>query len=310
MGTTIRSVKSQASSPPRWRQASTDLLSALPFMAPALILFGTFILYPLVATIQLSFFEWNGLSPERTFVGFENYVATLTRDPVFWTATRNSLIWVALSLLVPTTLALLIALALNQQLAGRTVFRTIFYLPAVLGSIAVATMWRWMYNPNFGAVNFLFEAVGLGDYTQSWLGDPKIALYSVFVASCWVVTGLNMVLFLAGLQNVPKELSEAALVDGANRWQIFANVTVPSLRATFVIVLALTVINSLKAFDLIVGMTGGGPAQNTQVLALWSYTQSFGNREFGPGNAIATILLGITLLIVIPYLVFTQQGED
>jgi raffinose/stachyose/melibiose transport system permease protein len=279
-------------------------------MAPALILFGTFILYPLFATIQLSFFDWDGLSAERTFVGLENYVATLTRDPVFWTAMRNSLIWVALSLLVPTSLGLLIAMALNQKLAGRTIFRTIFYLPAVLGSIAVATMWRWMYNPNFGAVNYLFNALGLGAFTQSWLGDPNVALFSVFIASAWVVTGLNMVLFLAGLQNVPKELTEAATVDGANRWQNFLNVTVPSLRSTFVIVIALTIINSLKAFDLIVGMTGGGPAQRTQVLALWSYTQSFGNREFGPGNAIATILLGITLLIVIPYLIFTQREDD
>ena len=310
MGMHTRRISSQARRRAEGRHVWGDLLSSLPFLAPALILFGTFVLYPMLNAIQLSFFDWDGLSANRTFVGLENYVSVLTRDPVFWTAMRNSLIWVVLSLLVPTSLGLLIAMALNQQLAGRTIFRTVFYLPAVLGSIAVATMWRWMYNPQLGVVNYVLDTIGLDTLSQSWLGNPQTALYAVFIASCWVVTGLNMVLFLAGLQNVPKELAEAARVDGAGRWQIFRNVTIPALQPTFVIVIALTIVNSLKVFDLIVGMTGGGPAQRTQVLALWSYTQSFGNRQFGEGNAVATILLGLTLLIVIPYLFWTQRAEE
>ncbi len=309
MGIGMRELTSQPVISTTARQRGADLLGALPFLAPAFFFFGVFVLYPMVSTIQLSFFDWNGLAPTRTFVGVDKYVSVLTQDPVFWTAARNSLVWVGLSLLVPTALGLLLALALNQQLAGRNIFRTIFYLPAVLAGIAVATMWRWMYNPNFGVVNFSLQAIGLGRWAQPWLGDRSLALFAIFVASAWVVSGLNMVLFLAGLQNVPRDLIEAALVDGAGAWQRFRNVTVPSLRPTFVIVIALTIINSLKVFDLIVGMTNGGPAQSTQVLALWSYSQSFGNHNFGEGNAIGTILLCLTLLIVVPYVIWTQRGE-
>jgi raffinose/stachyose/melibiose transport system permease protein len=290
----------------------TRLAEALPFLLPALIIFGAFTLYPLVDTIRLSFMEWNGFSGSPvTFVGFDNYDYVFTKDPVFWTAAKNSIIWVMLSLLIPTTGGLLLALLLNQPVPGRNIFRTIYYLPAVLAPIAVATMWRWMYNPYFGVVNYLLKTLGLESLKQPWLSDPDIAIFSVFAASAWVVTGLNMVLFLAGLQNVPPELKEAARVDGAGQLNVFRHVTIPSLRPTLIIVIAFTIINSLKVFDLIVGMTNGAPAQSTQVLALWSYTQSFGNHAFGIGNAIGTVLLGLTLIIVIPYLVWSlrETGE-
>lgn len=147
-------------------------------------------------------------------------------------------------------------------------------------------------------------------WIQDWLGDPTIALYSVFVAFVWQSTGYSMVLFLAGLQTVPQELVEAARIDGASPWQVFRNVILPALRPTLTVVLVLTVISSLKVFDLIVGMTGGGPAQSTQVLALWSYSQSFLNHNFGAGNALAVILLVVTLALVLPYLVWTLKEDD
>lgn len=287
-----------------------NLKSALPFILPTLLFYGTFIIYPMINTIQLGFYEWSGFqNVERLFVGWENYRTLLTNDPVFWVAAKNSLVWMGLSLIIPTSLGLLFALALNQKIPGRNIFRTVLYLPSVLAPIAVATMWRWMYNPNFGAINSILKVLQLESLKLSWLGDADVALYSVFIASTWVVTGLNMVLFLAGLQNVPQELIEASRVDGANTLQSFFNITIPTLRPTFIMVLALTIINSLKVFDLIVGMTNGGPAQNTQVLALWSYYQSFGNHDFGAGNAIATILLIITLVIVVPYLVYTLRED-
>jgi raffinose/stachyose/melibiose transport system permease protein len=285
-----------------------NLLDALPFLLPALIFYGTFILYPMVTTIQLSFYKWNGYSTvAKVFIGWQNYITLFSHDPVFWTAAKNSVIWMGMSLIFPTLIGLTFAVVLNQNLAGRNIFRTVLYLPSVLAPIAVATMWRWMYNPNYGMINFLLNTLGLGVLIKPWLGDAHIAIFSVFIASTWVVAGLNMVLFLAGLQNVPKELTEAARVDGANARQVFTNVTIPVLRPTFIIVLALTIINSLKVFDLVVGMTNGGPAQATQVLALWSYYQSFGNHDFGAGNAIATVLLGITLVVVIPYLIWTSR---
>jgi raffinose/stachyose/melibiose transport system permease protein len=281
----------------------------LPFLLPVLIIYGVFALYPMIDALLLSFYNWDGVSAERNFVGLQNYVQIFTQDPVFWTSVKNSIIWVVFSLLVPTVLGLVLAVALNQRLFGRNAFRAIFYLPSIIASIAVATIWSWMYNPRLGVVNASLEGLGLESLIQDWLGDPKIALFSVFVAYVWQSTGVGMVLFLAGLQSVPEELKEAAKVDGANNRQTFWNVTLPSLRETFIVVIVLTIINSLKVFDLIVGLTGGGPAQSTQVLALWSYTNSFGLHDFGNGMAIAMVLLAITLVIVIPYMIWTSREE-
>lgn len=287
------------------------LLQALPYLAPAAVLYGWFLVYPMLDAIRLSFFKWTGFrTTAPVFVGLDNYRRAFTADPVFWTAVRNSLIWVVLSLLVPMMISLLLALALNRRMLGRNLFRSVFYIPAVFASITVAAMWRWIYNPTLGAVNRTLRAVGLDSWTHQWLGDPKIALYSVFVAAIWQGVGFNMVLFLAGLQQVPVELVDSAKVDGARGFQIFRHVTLPALRPTFVVVLILTIINSLKVFDLIVGMTGGGPAQHTQVLALWSWTQSFQNHTFGQGGAVATVLLVISLCLVVPYLAWALRGED
>jgi raffinose/stachyose/melibiose transport system permease protein len=285
--------------------------TAAPYIIPALLLYGWFLLYPMLDSIRLSFYQWSGFRTETpTWVGLDNYRRLFTEDAVFPTALLNSVVWVVLSLILPTVIALLMALGLNQKIIGRNVMRAIFYIPAVFASITVAAMWRWIYNPTLGFVNQLLEAVGLGDWTQSWLGDPKFALASIFVANIWQAVGFSMVLFLAGLQTVPEELMEAAKLDGANAWQRFRAVTVPALRPTTVVVIILTIINSLKVFDLVVGMTGGGPAQSTQVLALWSYTQSFTNHQFGMGGAVATVLLIVTLAIVIPYMAWSLKGED
>lgn len=287
-----------------------NLVEALPFLLPALILYLVFVVYPMVATVQLSFYKWNGFATvEKVFVGFNNYISIFTKDPVFWTSVKNSLIWMGMSLVIPISLGLGFALILNQKMPGRDFFRTFIYLPSVLASIAVATMWRWMYDPNYGMINYVLEKMGLGSFIQSWLADPKVALFSVFAAATWVATGITMVLFLAGLQNVSEELIDAAKVDGAGKLGIFWNVTIPALRPTFLIVFVTTIIGSLKVFDLVVGMTNGGPAQKTQVLALWSYYQSFGNHTFGLGTAIASFLLAITLIIVVPYLIWNFRED-
>jgi raffinose/stachyose/melibiose transport system permease protein len=287
------------------------LLTALPYMLPAVALYGYFIAYPMLDSVRLSFYEWSGFRTEvPEFVGLDNYTRLFTQDPVFWRAFGNTVIWVVLSLLIPMLLGLVLALGLNRKMAGRNLMRSVIYIPAVFATITVAAMWRWIYNPTIGLVNQALEAVGLGSWTQAWLGDPKIALYSVFAASVWQAVGFPMVLFLAGLQSVSQELVDAARIDGANAWQVFVNVTLPALRPTTVVVVILTIINSLKVFDLVVGMTGGGPAQATQVLALWSYTQSFVNNNFGGGGAVATVLLVVSLALVVPYLAWSMKKED
>jgi len=274
-------------------------------------LYVYFLVYPMIDAVRLSFFEWSGFRTEEPeFIGFDNYITMFTQDPVFWRAFGNSVMWVLLSLAVPLTISLLLALGLNRQMLGRNLLRSVFYLPVVFAAITVGAMWRWLYNPNLGLFNQLLEDVGLGSWAQIWLGDPRFAFYSIFMASVWQAVGFSMVLLLAGLQNVPHDLVEAAKIDGANAWHLFRNVTVPALRPTFAVVVILTIINSLKVFDLIVGMTGGGPAQSTQVLALWSYTQSFSNNNFGQGGAVATVLLIVSLALVIPYMAWIMKREE
>lgn len=295
----------------RVRVPGSRLASALPYLLPALLLYGIFLVYPMLDSVRLSFVTWSGFRTEEpVFVGLQNYVRLFTTDPVFWTALKNSVLWVVLSLLIPTVIALLLAMGLNQEIAGRNLLRAVFYIPAVFASITVAAMWRWIYNPTLGFVNQMLTGLGLEQFTQSWLGDPRFALASIFVANVWQAVGFSMVLFLAGLQGVPAELMDAAKVDGANAWQRFRAVTVPALRPTTVVVVILTIINSLKVFDLVVGMTGGGPAQSTQVLALWTYTQSFTNNQFGMGGAVATVLLAVTLALVIPYMLWSMRGDE
>ena len=295
----------------RFSSRRYPIITALPYLIPTIVLYGYFIVYPMLDSVRLSFYKWSGFRTETPeFVGLANYIRMFTKDPVFWQALRNSIFWVVLSLAVPMLLGLLLALALNRKMIGRNLMRSVFYIPAVFASITVAAMWRWIYNPTLGLINQLLTAIGLESWTQSWLGDPKFAFYSVFIASIWQAVGFPMILFLAGLQGVPPELVEAAKLDGASAWQVFRNVTMPALRPTTTVVVILTTINSLKVFDLIVGMTGGGPAQSTQVLALWSYTESFSNHQFGAGGAVSTVLLLVCLCLVIPYLVWSMKDTE
>jgi raffinose/stachyose/melibiose transport system permease protein len=294
------------------RIARGGFIAALPFLAPALAAYVVFVIGPMFSAIRLSLYKWSGFTTDQQdFVGFQNYVRLFTKDPVFWTAVQNSIVWVLLSLVIPTTLGLVMALVLNRPVFGRNVFRSIFYIPGVLAPIAIANMWRWMYNPNYGVFSDISKTLHIGDGSgATFLSDPKVAIYAIFAAFVWQIAGLNMVLFLAGLQSVSKELVESARLDGANAWGVFRHVTFPALRPTVVVVLVLTIVNSIKVFDLVVGMTGGGPAQKSQVLALWSYSQSFLNHDFGLGNATATILLLITLVLVVPYMIWSTKGNE
>ncbi len=283
---------------------------AIILLAPALLSYGIFAVLPFLDVIRLSVMRWDGLSPHAEFIGLANYRSIFTQDAVFWAAFDNTAIWTILSVLVPPSIGFGLALGLNQNLRGRSVLRALFYLPVIIAPIAVATMWRWMYDPFFGIVNALLTDAGLQGLIQDWLGNRRVALYAVFVAYTWQTAGFSMVLFLAGLQNVSPTLVEAAKLDGANRPQCFRHVTLPALGSTITVVIVLSLINSFRTFDIVYGMTHGGPAQSTQLLALWAYWQSMQLHDFGKGSAIAVVLLAITAVIVIPYLRWTHRREE
>ena len=271
------------------------------FLAPALVWYVIFLVYPMAYSLFISFFKWDGMSPSMTFVGLGNYINILFNDPVSQHALVNNLIWTVASLLVPTTIGLLLAVALNRNIPGTTIFRTVFYAPAVLPLVGVGLIWAWMYNPQFGAINAILKAVGLGDFAMGWLSSYRTALAATFLTFVWSSVGFPMILYLAGLQAINKEFYEAARIDGASALQVFRHVTLPGLRETHVVVLSLTVISGFKVFDLIYTMTYGGPGRETQVLGTWMYFQSFQYYNAGYGAAVAWVIAAIILILAIPY---------
>ncbi len=295
---------------PNSKRLESKTVQALILLGPALVVYGLFALWPMIEVFILSFQHWDGIDPKREFVGFDNYHHIFTKDPVFWIAFNNTVIWTFLSVIIPPFIGLLLALGLNAHLIARGALRAIYYLPVIIAPIAVATMWRWMYDPFFGVVSQTLTDIGLSGLIQDWLGDRDVALYSMFAAYIWQTVGFSMVLFLAGLQSVDKSLVEAARIDGANRWQVFRYVSLPALQVTITIVIVLSTISSLRAFDIVYGMTFGGPSQSTQMLAMWAFVQSMQIFDFGRGSAISVVLLLITLSIIIPYLRWSRQRED
>jgi len=294
--------------PARMPRRSWPQLQGVALLAPAMLIYVGFALYPMIDTFVLSFQHWNGLTPQRAFAGLDNYRFIFQNDPVFWLALRNTVIWTMLSVLIPPLIGFGLALALNQAVPGRSGLRAIFYLPVILAPIAVATMWKWMYDPFFGLFGQILTAMGMA--SPDWLGDRNIALYAIFAAYTWEHVGFSMVLFLAGLQGVSQTLIEAARIDGAGRYRVFRHVTLPAMKTSITIVLVLSLIQSLRAFDIVYGMTLGGPGQSTQMLALWAFTQSMQIHDFGRGSAVAVVLLLVTMVIVIPYLAWRFKRNE
>jgi len=288
-----------------------DSLRFLPglFLAPGLIIYSIVVVYPMIYSSWLSLFRWDGVAPTKVFVGLDNYVTLLTQNDVFWIALRNNAIWLVAALLLPTSTGLGLAILLNSKFRGSHIFRSIFYFPAVLSLAVVGLIWTWIYHPDLGLLNQALRGVGLKAFTRNWLSDPNVALYPVIIAATWNAVGLPMLLFLAGLQTIPEELHEAAKVEGAGPIRRFLYVTFPLLRETTLIVLAITAINALKAYDIIYAMTNGGPANKTQLLSTWMYFLTYNYNQVGLGTAIAVVLFSLTLIFAIPYIRFmTRKG--
>ena len=303
---TITSVAARTSKPAKARDDSLRFLPWL-FLAPALLIYSVVVVYPMIYSSWLSLFRWDGVAPTKVFVGFDNYVTLLTQNDVFWIALRNNAVWLVAALLLPTSIGLGLAILLNSKFRGSHIFRSIFYFPAVLSLAVVGLIWTWIYHPDLGLLNQALIAGGLKSLTRNWLSDPNIALYPVIIAATWNAVGLPMLLFLAGLQTIPEELHEAAKVEGAGPIQRFLYVTFPLLRETTLVVLAITAINALKAYDIIYAMTNGGPANRTQLLSTWMYFLTYNYNQVGLGTAIAVVLFSLTLIFAIPYIRFMTR---
>jgi len=277
------------------------------FLLPAAIIYLSTIVGPLFYSYYISFFKWNGISAKK-FIGFQNYIQLFSADHIFKTALINNSIWIVLTLVITTIVALGLALILNKSFPGRTIFRGLFYFPCVIALIAVSIIWRWMYNPTIGFFNAFFKLIG-SSYSQDWISNPETSLYAVFVASVWNGVGQTMILFLAGLQTVSKDSLEAATIDGANALKKFIYVTIPYLRETFIIVFATLIISAMKVFDIIQGLTAGGPNNATQMLPTYMYYQTFQYNNVGKGTTISCIMVLFMLIVIVPYIGFTTKNK-
>jgi raffinose/stachyose/melibiose transport system permease protein len=262
------------------------------YVAPALVVFVAMVIVPLGQSVWYSLFSWDGLSV-ATWVGADNYTA-LFSDPSLRGPFLHALVLLIFYALLPITLGLLLAVVMSRvRVRGLTFFRTVLFLPQVLAMVVVAVTWRWIYAPT-GVLNEALRAVGLGGLARSWLGSFSLALPAVGVAGTWVGFGLCMVLFLAGVQTVPRERYEAARLDGAGPWQEFRAVTLPALRPQIAVAATLTIVAGLRNFDLIYLTTAGGPGNSTAVPAYEVYHRAF---EIGQVGSAAAVGIGLTVLI-------------
>lgn len=268
------------------------VLLALP-----LFVFVALVIGPLLSSFYYSFTNWNGFNQNYEFVGFENFTRIWT-DRLFFSAIINTAIWMAAAILLPTILGLTLALLLDSKVRGSKVFKTIFYLPICLSAIVVGQIWVWIYQPDWGLLNTMIEVITGDKFNYAWLARPDSALYAVIVAWSWQQTGLSMVIYLAGLTSVPSDLLEVCEIEGASTWQRIRQVVIPLLTPSTVVVVALSVINSLKGFDILFIMTGGGPFNSSDTLAMHMYNESFRKYFMGYGSAISVVLFLIALTII------------
>jgi raffinose/stachyose/melibiose transport system permease protein len=277
------------------------------FLAPALALYCLLVVAPIFQAFHYSGYKWNGLSSPTDFVGLDNYKRAF-HDDVFIGALKHNGIIVALSLAIQLPFALGIAWILNQRLMSRALLRILFFAPFVLSEVVAAVVWSLILQPQ-GLADHTLDAVGMESLIHDWLADPSIVLYSVFVVVSWKYFGFHMVLYLAGLQQIPKELEEAAAIDGANTRQIFRYVTLPLLGPTIRISVFLSIIGAIQLFDLVWVMTGGGPVNSSNTMATYMIDWSFKRFQFGYASAVAVIMLVISLVFALLYQRFVLRRD-
>jgi raffinose/stachyose/melibiose transport system permease protein len=286
-----------------------DYLTIALFLLPAVILFVLFLIYPIFRSVYYSLFNWNGLGPATKFIGLNNFKLILT-DQVFLKAIGNCLIIVVFSLAIQLPLALMLAIMVGRELPGRAFFRAIFFMPYVISEVITAIIWIGMFSPDpeNGFINALLVLIP-GVHPQNFLGDVNQVMACVFIVLTWKYFGLHMLLFMAGLQNIPRELEEAAMIDGANRWQSVWYVTVPLLGTTIRTTTYLSVLGSLTQFNLVWIMTRGGPVNASEMMATYMYRYAFIRFQLGYGSAVALVMLVFCLIFSIAYQWLNRQPD-
>ena len=301
-------LKLKSDRPLKMRQRKRGGLFIFLFLLPALILFLTFVVYPIFRSVYFSTFDWNGLGPALKNIGLGNYKKIFT-DDVFLKAMFNVFIIIVLSLGLQLPFALILSAMVSRDLPGRGFFRTMFFLPYVISEVNTAIMWTLLYNasPERGLLNAV--VVFLGFNPVGWLADSKIVLMSVFFVLTWKYFGFHMLLFLTGIQNIPREIEEAALMDGANPVQNFFHITLPLLASTIRTSVYMSVLGSIQQFTVIWVMTGGGPVNASETMATYMYRYGIVRHQLGYGSAVAIIMFIFCLIFSLLYRGLTRKPD-
>ena len=281
------------------------------FLFIPILIYSLFFIIPNIKSIYMSFFEWDGLSPTKLFVGLDNFTSLFTQDKQFIISLRNTLVYTVVVLILQNLIALMVAVLISDSKKKiNSVYRTIIYLPYMLSSVAIGFIWTFIYDPNLGLINKIFETLGWEELCRAWLSQgPKTIIYIALV-HVWFGIGQAMILFIAGLQQIPNDIYEAANVDGANALTIFFRITLPLLKPIILTVSTLTILGCFKSFDFVYVLTGGGADGASSVLALQIYKEAFQYSRVGYSSAISVVLLiTVSLIAAFQFRLFREKEE-
>ncbi|MEU6180033.1 carbohydrate ABC transporter permease [Streptomyces coeruleorubidus] len=292
----------------RARRRTLNWLTATGFQLPALVLFMGLVLLPMLFALYAAFFRWGGFGMPSDYVGGENFTR-LFQDEVFLGDLWRCLVLVVLSLVVQLPFALAMAVLLNQRMRGRAVYRMLFFAPYVLSEAITGILFGMIFAPDDGFADQVLGKVGLDGLGGEWFADPSTVMATLFLVMTWKYFGFHMMLYLAGLQAVPRELTEAALIDGAGPWQRFRNVTLPLLAPTLRISVFLSVIGAIQLFDLVWVTTAGGPDHHSETMAVTMFQYGFKRYQVGYASAISVVMFGISLVFALAYQRFVLRRD-
>ncbi|MCW8378409.1 carbohydrate ABC transporter permease [Streptomyces justiciae] len=292
----------------RARRRALNWLTAVGFQLPALVLFIGLVLLPMLFALYAAFFRWGGFGMPEDYVGVDNFT-DLFDNPVFMGDLWRCLVLVLLTLALQLPFALAMAVLLNQRLRGRAVYRMLFFAPYVLSEAITGVLFSMVFAPDDGLADHLLGSIGLDSLGGEWFADPSWVMATLFIVMTWKYFGFHMMLYLAGLQSVPRELTEAALIDGANAWQRFRSVTLPLLMPTIRISIFLAVIGSIQLFDLVWVITQGGPDHHSETMAVTMFQYGFKRYQVGYASAISVVMFGICLVFALAYQRFVLRRD-
>ena len=278
-------------------------LELLFFLTPALLLVALFVYGFIGWSFQTSQMDWKDVGFSGNYIGLGNYITLFTKDVTFKTTLLNTLKLSAIFVGVTIPLGLMLAILLDFEIVAKKFFRLIFLLPLSFSFVASASMWVWMFSPQVGVINSLLKLVGLQSYTQPWITSSTQSLFCIAIVYIWQFSGFSTLVYYAGISGVPDDIREAARIDGANKFQEYSKIVIPMQKPATLTVLVILLMYSLKVFDLVYLLTGGGPGRSSEVLSTLMYEVTFNRNLFGQGAAIGIVMFVISMIIILPFFI-------